>query len=228
MERVKTGIAGLDEMLNGGIPARRHVAVYGGPGSGKTSVGFEFLYRGALAGENGLYITLEETVDDIEENMRGTFPMMTDVGKLIDEKKLEILKPDRLEMEEVANVLEDRITSNNLKRAVIDSATMIKMAFAGELEYRQTLFEFLSLLRNLDVTTMTTVEAETSKREDLRYNIEHFVMDGIINLYNIDREDRRIRALEVFKMRGTDHSRDLTPFKVTPSGIKVYVGEKVF
>ncbi|HID73174.1 TPA: KaiC domain-containing protein, partial [Candidatus Micrarchaeota archaeon] len=56
MERVKTGIAGLDEMLNGGIPARRHVAVYGGPGAGKTSFGFEFLYRGAKAGENGVYI----------------------------------------------------------------------------------------------------------------------------------------------------------------------------
>jgi len=228
MERVKTGIAGLDEMLNGGIPARRHVAVYGGPGAGKTSFGFEFLYRGAKEGENGLYISLEETVDDITENMRGTFPMMTDVGKLIDEKKLEIIKPDRLEMEEVATVLEDRITNNNLKRAVIDSATMIKMAFAGELEYRQTLFEFLSLLRNLDVTTLTTVEAETSKREDMRYGIEHFVMDGIINLYNMNREDRRIRSLEIFKMRGTDHSRDLTPFKVTPSGVKVYVGEKVF
>jgi len=105
---------------------------------------------------------------------------------------------------------------------------MIKMAFAGELEYRQTLFEFLSLLRNLDVTTLTTVEAETSRREDMRYGIEHFVMDGIINLYNMDREDRRIRTLEIFKMRGTDHSRDLTPFKVTPSGVKVYVGEKVF
>jgi len=109
MERVKTGIAGLDEMLNGGIPARRHVAVYGGPGAGKTSFGFEFLYRGAKEGENGLYISLEETVDDITENMRGTFPMMTDVGKLIEEKKLEIVKPDRLEMEEVATVLEDRI-----------------------------------------------------------------------------------------------------------------------
>jgi len=96
-------------MLNGGIPARRHVAVYGGPGAGKTSFGFEFLYRGAKEGENGLYISLEETVDDITENMRGTFPMMTDVGKLIEEKKLEIVKPDRLEMEEVATVLEDRI-----------------------------------------------------------------------------------------------------------------------
>jgi KaiC/GvpD/RAD55 family RecA-like ATPase len=223
-----TGISGLDEMLNGGIPARRHVAVYGGPGAGKTSFGFEFLYRGAKLDENGLYISLEETNEDIQENMRNTFPMLKDVDDLIDEQKLEIVKPDKLNLEEVATVLEDRITSNDVKRAVIDSATMIRLSFASEIEYRQTLFEFLSLLRNLDCTTLTTVEAKTASREMLEYDIEHFVMDGIINLYNIGREDRRIRGLEIFKMRGTSHSRDLVPFKVTPSGIKVYVGEKVF
>jgi KaiC/GvpD/RAD55 family RecA-like ATPase len=223
-----TGISGLDEMLNGGIPARRHVAVYGGPGAGKTSFGFEFLYRGAKLGENGLYISLEETQEDIVENMRNTFPMLKDVPELIEEQKLEIVKPDKLELEEVATVLEDRITSNDVKRAVIDSATMIRLSFKSEIEYRQTLFEFLSLLRNLDCTTLTTVEAKTASRELLEYDIEHFVMDGIMNIYNIGREDRRIRSLEIFKMRGTSHSRDLVPFKVTPSGIKVYVGEKVF
>ncbi len=228
MDRIKTGISGLDEMLNGGIPTGRHVALYGGPGAGKTSFCFEYLYHGAQMGEPGLYITLEETIEDITDNMKNTFPLLTDTGKLIKEKKLEIIKPDKLELEEVASLLEDRITSNGIKRAAIDSATMIRMAFKNEVEYRQTLFEFLSLLRNLEVTSLTTLEANTSKREEMRYDIEHFVMDGIINLYNIDREDRRIRALEVFKMRGTDHSRELVPFKVTPSGIKVYVGEKVF
>lgn len=228
MDRVKTGIAGLDEMLNGGIPAGRHTALYGGPGAGKTSFCFEFLYQGAKMGENGLYITLEETPEDILENMKNTFPLLTEASQLVADKKLEIIKPDKLDLEEVANLLEERITSNNIKRACIDSATMIRLSFKTEIEYRQTLFEFLSLLRNLDVTTITTVEANSSRREEMRYDIEHFVMDGIINLYNLDREDRRVRALEIFKMRGTDHSRDLVPFKVTPSGIKVYVGEKVF
>ena len=154
--------------------------------------------------------------------------MLKDTAELVANNKLEIVKPDKLDLEEVANLLEDRITSNGIKRAAIDSATMIRMSFATEIEYRQTLFEFLSLLRNLDVTSITTVEATTSKRDEMKYDIEHFVMDGIINLYNIDREDRRVRALEIFKMRGTDHSRDLVPFKVTPQGFKVYVGEKVF
>lgn len=215
-------------MLNGGIPAGRHVALYGGTGAGKTSFCFEFLYQGAKMGENGLYVSLEETVEDIEENMKNTFPLLSETAQLVESKKLEIIKPEKLDLEEVANLLEDRITSNGIKRAVIDSATMIRLSFKNDIEYRQTLFEFLSLLRNLDVTTITTVEASSARREDMRFDIEHFVMDGIINLYNLDREDRRVRALEIFKMRGTDHARDLVPFKVTPSGIKVYVGEKVF
>ncbi len=228
MERVATGIEGLDKMLNGGIPARKHVALYGGPGAGKTSFGCEFLYRGAKAGQNGLYITLEETDEDIITNMKSTYPLLTDLDDLIKQKKFEVVKPDKLQLEEVANLLEDRITSNDVKRAVIDSATMIRLSFDKEIEYRQTLFEFLSLLRNLDCTTITTLEAATSRKEEMRFDIEHFVMDGIISLYNLDREGTRIRALEILKMRGTDHARDLVPFKVTPSGIKVYVGEKVF
>jgi KaiC/GvpD/RAD55 family RecA-like ATPase len=228
MDRLKTGISGLDEMLNGGIPARRHIAIYGGPGAGKTSFAFEFLYRGAKLKENGVYITLEETQEDIIANMRNTFPLFTDVDDLIKTKKLEIIKPDELDLVGVAEIIEDRILKNKVKRAVIDSSTMIRMSFEKDIEYRKTLFEFLSLLRNLDCTTLTTVEATTSKREEMKYDIEHFVMDGIINLYSLDRGETRIRALEVFKMRGTDHSRDLVPLKVTPSGIKVYVGEKVF
>jgi len=227
MDRVKTGIEGLDKMLNGGIPKNRHVALYGGPGCGKTSFAFEYIYRGAKMGEAGVYISLEETKDDIINNMSSTFPMFDDVEKLIDEHKMEIIKPDTLGLDGVSIILEDRILNNNVSRVVIDSLTIMK-AISGDKDYRPMLFEFLSLLRGLDCTSITTLEASKINKQTIEYSIEHFVMDGIINLYNLDREDERIRALEIFKMRGTNHSRKLVPFKVTPSGIKVYVGEKVF
>ena len=60
-------------------------------------------------------------------------------------------------------------------RAVIDSATMIRLSFQKEIEYRQTLFEFLSLLRNLDCTTMTTVEATTANKSEMHFDIEHLL-----------------------------------------------------
>lgn len=227
MDRVKTGIEGLDDMLKGGIPKNRHVTLYGGPGCGKTSFAFEYIYQGAKMGEAGIYVTLEETPEDILSNMKSTFPMYEDVDELIKKKQAEIIKPDTLGLEGVAGILEDRILNNNVKRVVIDSLTIMKFT-SGVDDYRPMLFEFLSLLRGLDCTSLTTLEASKISKERVEYDIEHFVMDGIINLYNLDRGDKRIRALEIFKMRGTNHSRELVPFKVTPSGIKIYVGEKIF
>ncbi len=228
MERIKTGISGLDQMLGGGLPKNKHVAVSGSPGTGKSSFTFEFLYRGVQQGENGLYVSLEETEDDMKENMGSTFSGFTDLQQMFKSKKLQITKPDKLELEDTAELIEDQISDNDVKRVVIDSATMIRLSFEKELEYRQTLFEFFSLLRTLDCTVMMTLEASSPRKEQLTFDIEHFVMDGIINLYNQEQGDRRIRALEIFKMRGTDHSRDMVPFKVLPDGIKIYAGEKVF
>lgn len=228
MERVKTGIAGLDEVLKGGIPLHRHVAINGGPGACKTSFCFEYLYRGAQMGENGLYISLEETPEDIVENMSSTFSGFTDMADLISEKKLELVKPDKFMLEDIAELLEDRITENGIKRAVIDSSTMVRLAFKDDSDYRQTTFEFFSLLRNLDVTALMAVEAPNQDLATSKFDIEHFMLDGIINLYNLGKAEQRVKALEVYKMRGTDHMREKIPFKLTPNGIKVFVGEKVF
>ncbi len=228
MDRVETGISGLDEVLDGGIPVHRHVALNGGPGACKTSFSFEYVYRGAQKGENGIYITLEETPEDIIENMTESFSGFTDIQQLIDDNKLEIVKPDKLLLEDIAELLEDRIAKNDIKRAVIDSATMIKLAFKDPSEYRQTMFEFFSLLRNLDITAIMVVEAPNQDLASSAFEIEHFVMDGIINLYNLGKAEQRVKAVEVYKMRGTNHRREKIPFKVTPNGIKVFVGEKVF
>lgn len=228
LEKMKTGIAGLDEMLEGGIPRRRHVAIYGGPGTGKTTLGFEYLYRGAKMGEPGLYLTLEEGPEDIIDNMKNQFKALTDIDELIANQKLFIEAPNDYTVDAIVKILETRIIENDVVRAVIDSATMVKAMFETEAEYRKTMVEFFNLLKNLDCNTFLLVEAETSERTKIRFEIEHYILDGIINLYSLDKGDHRVRALEIFKMRGTNHSRDLVPFKVTPSGVKVYVGEKVF
>ena len=228
MERVKTGIAGLDEVLNGGIPVKRHIALNGGPGAGKTSFAFEYIYRGAQMGQNGIYISLEETPEDIIENMSVTFSGFKDMAELIASKKMEIVKPDKLMLEDIAELLEEKIANNDIKRAVIDSSTMVRLAFKDVAEYRQTMFEFFSLLRNLDITAIMAVEAPNQDLAASQFDIEHFVLDGIINLYNLGKGEQRVKALEVYKMRGTDHLKEKIPFKITPNGIKVFVGEKVF
>ncbi len=228
MERVETGISGLDELLQGGIPSKRHVAVYGGPGTGKTSLAFEFIYHGAERGERGVFISFEEDPGDIIENMKNTFPGMDNVDRYVEEKKMEIIKPPKLELEDIMEFLKNRIKENKVSRLAIDSATMIKMSFDNSLEYRRSLFSFLAFMRKQNMTSMMIVESPNSDKEKIMYDVEHFIMDGIINLYTLSRGERSVRSVEVFKMRGTDHSRELVPLKVEGKGIKIYVGERVF
>ena len=228
MDRVKTGIKGLDDLMEGGIPIHHHVAVFGGPGAGKTTFAFEYLYRGAKAGEPGIYVSLEETPEDIINNLSAVFTNFTDIQDLVDAGKLIVAKPDKLDLETVAGTIEQAITDSNVKRAVIDSLTIMKLPFGDTYEYRQTLFELFSLLRNMDCTVVSTLEAATASKKDMKYDIEHFVLDGIINVYNLDLDEYRVRALEIFKMRATHHSERMIPFKITNNGIVVYPDEKVF
>ncbi|MEM3030869.1 MAG: ATPase domain-containing protein [Candidatus Micrarchaeia archaeon] len=226
--RVKTGVRGLDEMLKGGIPARHHVLVCGGPGTGKTLFAMQYIYSGAKEGEKGVYITLEEDPKRIIENAKAAFPGWEDIDKLVEEQKIFVVKPDRHNFVNFSDMLQSYITQHGVKRAAVDSATILKMSFDDPAEFRRRLFDFLSFLGNLDCTVVLTAELSNASRERMRFSLEQFVADGVIVVYNLERGEKRLRALEVLKMRGTDHVRDLVPMKFTPNGIEVYVGEKVY
>ncbi len=228
MKKIRTGIYGLDEMLNGGIPLNHHVALCAGPGGGKTTFSFEFLYRGAKMGEKGLYLTLEEVPEELIENIKNTFSNIKDIDAGVKLGYIHVVKPDKLDIETIGDIVQDYVLNHDVKRVVIDSATMIKYSLRDPNEYRQTLFSFFELLKALDCTILLLIENESQNREDQKYSLEQFVMDGVIYLYNIESNGKRVRVLEIFKMRGTKHSRELVPFKITPSGIEVYKEDKVF
>jgi circadian clock protein KaiC len=88
--------------------------------------------------------------------------------------------------------------------------------------------ELLSLIGGLKCTTLLTYEYPSYERNNMTFSVEQFIADGIINLYNLQRAEKRVRALEVVKMRGTRHVEELVPFKISASGLEVYIGEKVF
>jgi len=224
--KIKTGIMGLDKMLNGGIPANHTVALCGGPGTGKTLMGFQYLYYGAENGEPGLFITLVESEDSLIKNLKSTFDW-NDIDKLISESKIKIVKPKSISITEIVNLIESNL-NDGIKRIVIDSATVLRLGFNNALEYRQTIQEFITLISGLNCTTIMTYELPYFGRNELRFGTEQFLVDGLIMLYNLERREKRVRALEVLKMRGTSYIENLVPFKITTSGIEVYMSEKVF
>jgi KaiC/GvpD/RAD55 family RecA-like ATPase len=242
MEKIKTNIKGLDILLGGGIPVHNNVFICGGPGTGKTSLSMEFLYRGALNGDNGLFLSLEEDSDSLIENVNVTFTKWNKFVQMVKEKKLIVLTQEsyiHVDMPETGvspyytfNKLQDKINEtiedHKIKRVVIDSASILNLFFTDDLEYRRTLLNLLRELKKKGCTALLTAELQNVNRETVRFAIEHFVADGVILLYLLEQQERRISAMEVLKMRGSEHSKVLTPFKITSNGIEVFVGERVY
>jgi KaiC/GvpD/RAD55 family RecA-like ATPase len=228
MEKIKTGIEGLDELLFGGIPVGNQVFVVGGPGTGKTLLCNEFLLHGAEDGERGIFFALEEPAASVIKNTIETFSALP-FKKYIDSNLISYvdvsLEKEEYSMGKFAQTLEEEIKKRDSKRVVIDSATLVKYLSTDVLSYRKNMVGVLQKLKSLNVTTLLTGELNTLKREII-FEPEHYIADGVISLYNILSDSKRFLGLEILKMRGTKHSKMFVPFEITPEGIKVKTYEK--
>ena len=224
MERVKTGIPGLDELLSGGIPKGSNVLVAGGPGTGKTILATQYLYNGGLQyGEPGLFVTLEGNVRDIAWNMES---FQWDIKALQDQGMFNIYRlsmefmKDRARLEEKLTEQLDEIAkeveSINAKRLVIDSTTVFG-AYMETSMLRTTLFKLTDRLKTFGCTTLLTSETQSNKNVYSAFGVEEFVVDGVLALYFSPPN----RSLFVRKMRGTTHDKNPHPLEITPKGIVV-------
>jgi len=228
VRRVKTGIKGLDKMLNGGIPESNSVLLVGGPGTGKTSLCMEYLYHGAEEGERGLFISLEEKPEKIINHTALTFPEFVDLPAFIKKDMLGVIKIEKWSFEQFIDTITVAVSQHKTKRCVIDSLSVMELYFDKPYEFRKKLFDLMQFLSGMNCTTIITSELPSSESVKLEHPIAQFVADGVLALYKLEKREKRVRALEILKMRGTPHSTDLVPIEITPNGIKVYEGEKVY
>lgn len=236
---VKTGIAGLDAMLYGGIPEGNQIIISGGPGAGKTLLAFEFLYRNAKAGESGLFITLEEGAERVIANAKKAFnDIANDIDDVLKGGKLHIMDIDPTEetygMQDdkeyafgklVADI-EKHIEETNATRVVIDSATVLEILIKDTVLYRKSMLSLVNNFRRLGVTSVLSSEMTIPERDRMQFQPEHFIYDGIITMYQTEKELRRMLTIEVVKMRGSKHSFVTTPYDITPDGVKVFSAEE--
>lgn len=231
LERTKTGISGLDELIEGGIPKSSSVLVSGGAGSGKTIFAMQYIYNGAkLYKEPGVYVTLETNVKNIVWNMQN---FDWDIKKFQDQKLLSVYrlklsalaeKKDVIEkINEELEIISKMVKEINAKRLVIDSTTAFGVWF-NENELRSVLFQFTDSLKDLDCTTLLTAETRGTKSEFSAFGVEEFVTDGVISLHFVPPN----RSLIVRKMRGTNHDKSVHPFEIiSKEGIKVSPRETI-
>lgn len=227
MERVKTGIKGLDELIGGGIPKGSTVLITGGPGTGKSTFGMNFLVNGALKyNEPGLYISLEEEAERLIKNVKSTFGWPID--DLVEKKLLKVVKAELYDFEKLKMMIENEVESRNVQRLVIDPSTVIGLYFENPLQIRRSMLELDKLLKRLGCTTFLICEVPEGHQGISVFGVEEFTSDGIIILYYLKAENVFIRALTVRKMRTTEHDKAIHPMGITKDGVVVYPTSKVF
>ncbi len=225
LRRVKTGISGLDDLLDGGIPEGNLVVLSGDPGSGKTVFCWQFLHEGITKfGEPGVYISLEENEQTIIEGAR---EFGWDFQKLINENKLKIVVVELYDFERLKNLIEDTIRSINAKRVVIDPGVIFRLFFERELDARKRIVALGKMLKEIDCTTIITNEITLDKQASL-YGLEEYVADGVILIYHSKIGNHFIRSIGILKMRNTKISEKLKPFQITGRGVEVLVKSNLF
>ena len=223
-DRVKTGIAGLDELIEGGFHRGQVISVSGTSGSGKTTFAVQFLVNGAtIYNEPGLYITLGEQKRQIFANM---LRYGWDLKKLEEERKILFVEYPPYEIEVFLSqevVIRDSVEMVGVKRLVIDPVSSLLMGYGDEQKRRERLLRLLERLRSLGCTSLMTSESGGIESDVPlgKFEVELF-SDGIVYLYNRRKNNERQRGIEIIKLRGTKHSNKICPIEFTEHGIEVY------
>ena len=229
--RVKTGIVGLDEMLQGGLPENHIVVVMGSFGTGKTTLGLQFIVEGLRQAEPCIFISLEEDKDSILKN---AVSFGWDLSPALEAKKLGLFKLEpsdaKTTITRIKSELPKFIKSFGAKRVVLDSVSLLNMMFSDENDRRSNLFNLCQLLRSTGATSILTAEVKDDNPRSSRDGLAEYTADGVLLLQSDETEEGGEVQLTVriMKMRRTTHSRRVKPYSITDKGIVVHAGADVF
>lgn len=214
MERVRTGIAGLDPLIEGGLPKGSLILVAGTPGTGKTSMCCRFLERGATAyNEKGLYVSLLESKETLMSYVSHQFG--SHILDLMKSGMMDVLTLPSMKSEGVPAMMDSIMTTirdSGAKRLVIDSVTALSQSFADKRESRIFIHTVLTkMIPSYGCTTLITKEI-SSDRPKVGESTEDFLADGVFVLRRLVHQGRVLRELEIAKLRGTRVDSPSHPF----------------
>ncbi|CCQ35592.1 KaiC domain protein [Natronomonas moolapensis 8.8.11] len=225
--RVSSGVSGLDDLVGGGMPARRLYVVSGPPGSGKTTLSTQFLVEGAKQGESGLFVSMHESRADIIEDMSGhgfgfERAVETDRVSFVDvfsaEGKRLFQPPGKhRDASSLVNRLTGFIESNGIERVVVDS-TMLLEHFLSDTE--NNTIQFLTSLKRTDATVVLISEMT----DPTAYTDEHYLAHGVVFMHNFLEDGGMQRGIQVLKMRGTRIDTDIHDLEFGDDGLRVGTG----
>lgn len=227
LRKTPTGIGGFDEITGGGLPRGRPTLICGGPGSGKTLFGMEFLVRGARDfSEPGIFMSFEEKDTELVENFSS---LGFDLDDLVARDKLaldyvhiersEILETGEFDLEGLFVRLGFAIDSVGAKRVVLDTIEALFSGFPNEAVLRSEIRRLFQWLKDRGVTAVIT--CEQGKGTLTRHGLEEYVSDCVILLDHRMIEQVATRRLRIIKYRGTTHGTNEYPFLIDEGGLYV-------
>lgn len=239
---IKTGIGGFDDLMEKGIPQGVSILVAGGPGSGKTIFCLQTLYNAAAKGTKCLYVSFEESEDRLRSHMND---FGWDVGPLEKKGVLKMIRIDPFKISRMVEALLAKAKGELLiglddlyetlphdfkaKMIVFDSLSALGAAFSGgDQNYRIYIEQLFRLFEKMGVTSFLISETDQVPSSYSKTGIEEFLADGVFVFYNVKRENDRVRAIEILKLRGAKHRSKIVPFEIKKDGITVYPTEPVF
>jgi len=223
LERITSGIPGLDRLIEGGFWKGSTVLISGGAGTGKSIFCTQYIMEGIRKGENCMFITLEQKPEDLIGDVKR---FGWDLRKYIQEKRLYLEYMDPFQLTDITSPLLDKIKQHKIERVAIDSTAVFGMYYKDPFEVRKQLFKLLVGLKDIGVTSLLTSELPENAKSLARFGVEEFIVDGLILLSFIGIGGQDFGNVQVRKMRRTKHATAWYPMDITNKGIVVKKEEK--
>jgi circadian clock protein KaiC len=220
-DRCMTRISKLDEIIGSGIPWGSSLLLSGVAGTGKTVLSLEFLYRGAEAGERGIFFSFEETEDRLRAGARG---LGWDLDREIARGMIEIVfipQPD-IRVEADLMMMRTRIGALAARRVVIDSVSVFLHKIADPQLCREKIFHLCSIVQNAQAVGLFPTDIPYGATQISRFGVEETVVDGVILLRSIEEGLERQRYIEVYKLRDSAHLKGLHNMAIGKGGVSVF------
>jgi circadian clock protein KaiC len=227
-QRVSSGIAGLDEILEGGLTPDRIYLLEGNPGTGKTTLALGFMLQGAKLGEKCLYITLSETAEELRAIARShgwsldqieIFELTPPEAKLDSDQNYTLLHPSEVELSETTRLILNRIEKLDPERVAFDSLSEIRLIAQDPLRYRRQVLALKQFFSGRRCTALL-LDDLTSESHELQV---HSITHGVIVLERLTREyGAERRRLQITKMRGSEFRGGYHDFVIRKGGVAVF------
>lgn len=227
-DKQSTGIDGLDEVLAGGLPAHRLYVIEGNPGSGKTTFALQFLREGARLGQRVLYVTLSETLEELNDvaishnwNLDGVDLLELDSlsDRFEEGADYTVFHPSDVELEETVGRIRAEVERLNPDRVALDSVSELKILSQTVVRYRREILGLKQFFAGRKCTVIVLDDCTTGDNEQQLQSIAHGVL-------RMDREPREYgstrRQIHVVKMRGVALQDGQHDFVIKTGGLELY------